>query len=51
MELIIQIISTVYNFLWGDLFTIPLPGGGSAGNAPADSDDFTPIDSDDDLPF
>ena len=31
MELIIQIISTVYNFLWGDLFTIPLPGGGSAG--------------------
>ena len=31
MELIIQLISTVYNFLWGDLFTIPLPGGGSAG--------------------
>ena len=31
MELIIQIISAVYNFLWGDLFTIPLPGGGSAG--------------------
>ena len=26
-------------------------GGGSAGNAPADSNDFTPIDSDDDLPF
>ena len=21
-------ISTVYNLLWGDLFTIPLPGGG-----------------------
>ena len=31
MELIIQIISAVYNFLWGDLFAIPLPGGGSAG--------------------
>lgn len=26
-------------------------GGGSAGKAPADSDDFTPIDSDGDLPF
>ena len=34
MELIIQIISAVYNFLWGDLFTIPLPGGNiSAGVA------------------
>ena len=31
MELIIQIISAVYNFLWGDLFTIPLPGGNSMG--------------------
>lgn len=26
-----EIISTIYNFLWGDLFTIPLPGGGSIG--------------------
>ena len=26
-----QIVSAVYNFLWGDLFTIPLPGGGSLG--------------------
>ena len=31
MEPIIQLISTVYGFLWGDLFYIPLPGGGSAG--------------------
>lgn len=31
MEYIIQIISTVYNLLWGDLFTLPLPGGGSVG--------------------
>ena len=30
MELIIQLISAVYNFLWGDLFTIPLPGGKKA---------------------
>ena len=26
-----QIISTLYNFLWGDLFTLPLPGGSSIG--------------------
>ena len=26
-----QFISTVYNFLWGDLFTLPLPGGNSIG--------------------
>ena len=26
-----QIISTVYNLLWGDLFHIPLPGGSSVG--------------------
>ena len=25
------IISTVYNFLWGDLITLPLPGGSSLG--------------------
>lgn len=25
------IITVVYNFLWGDLITIPLPGGGSLG--------------------
>ncbi len=31
MELIIQLISTVYQFLWGDLFTIPMPGGNSMG--------------------
>ena len=28
---IVQLIETVYNFLWGDLFQIPLPGGGSIG--------------------
>lgn len=26
-----QLITTVYNFLWGDLFLIPLPGGSSIG--------------------
>ena len=26
-----SIISSVYNLLWGDLFTIPLPGGSSIG--------------------
>ena len=28
---LMNIISAVYNLLWGDLITIPLPGGGSAG--------------------
>lgn len=26
-----SLISAIYNLLWGDLFTIPLPGGGSIG--------------------
>ncbi len=26
-----KLISTIYNFLWGDLFQIPLPNGGSIG--------------------
>ncbi len=26
-----QLITAVYNFLWGDLFTLPLPGGSSIG--------------------
>ncbi|MBR1972392.1 MAG: alanine:cation symporter family protein [Oscillospiraceae bacterium] len=26
-----SLISAVYNLLWGDLFTIPMPGGGSIG--------------------
>lgn len=26
-----QIITTIYNLLWGDLFSIPLPGGSSIG--------------------
>lgn len=26
-----EIITTIYNFLWGDLFAIPLPSGGSIG--------------------
>ena len=26
-----HIISTIYRFLWGDLFTLPLPGGNSVG--------------------
>lgn len=28
---IVQLIEATYNFLWGDLFQIPLPGGGSIG--------------------
>lgn len=31
MTHITKIISAVYNFLWGDLFSIPLPGGSSLG--------------------
>lgn len=31
MDIIKQCISVFYNFLWGDLITIPLPGGGSLG--------------------
>ena len=31
MESIIHIISAVYKFLWGDLITLPLPGGGAVG--------------------
>ena len=27
----VWLIETVYNLLWGDLFVIPLPGGGSLG--------------------
>ena len=30
MESIIHIISAVYKFLWGDLITLPLPGGSAA---------------------
>ena len=29
--MIIKLIETVYQFLWGDLIHIPLPGGGSLG--------------------
>ena len=31
MQTFLNIVSIVYNFLWGDLFSIPLPGGGSIG--------------------
>lgn len=31
MKILMSVISTVYNFLWGDLLTIPLPGGSSIG--------------------
>lgn len=31
MDMIVKIISSVYQFLWGDLITLPLPGGGSVG--------------------
>lgn len=29
--MIVKIIEAVYNFLWGDLITIPLSGGDSMG--------------------
>ncbi len=31
MDFIIKTIGAVYGFLWNDLFTIPLPGGGTLG--------------------
>jgi len=31
MDMIVKIISSVYQLLWGDLITLPLPGGGSVG--------------------
>lgn len=31
MNFIINLINTCYQFLWGDLVTLPLPGGGSLG--------------------
>ena len=26
-----KLLYTIYDFMWGDLITIPLPGGGSLG--------------------
>ena len=26
-----KLLYAIYNFMWGDLVTIPLPGGGSVG--------------------
>ncbi len=31
MDTTVKMISVVYQFLWGDLITLPLPGGGSLG--------------------
>ncbi len=31
MNILLKVISVMYNFLWGDLITIPLPGGSSIG--------------------
>ena len=31
MELFLTIVSRIYSLFWGDLFFIPLPGGGSIG--------------------
>ena len=31
MDILLKVISTVCGFLWGDLFTLPLPGGNSIG--------------------
>ena len=31
MEHIVNAITAAYNLLWGDLFVIPLPGGGALG--------------------
>ena len=30
-QIFLSMVSALYGFLWGDLFTIPLPGGGSIG--------------------
>ena len=30
-QAIVTAIESMYNFLWGDLFSIPLPGGSSLG--------------------
>ena len=29
MDLIVNAIEAVYKLLWGDLFVLPLPGGGT----------------------
>ena len=34
--MVITLIEKVYSFLWGDLFQIPLPGGGKCGNITSD---------------
>ena len=31
MKFIVNATTAVYNLLWGDLFTVPLPGGGTLG--------------------
>lgn len=31
MNFVVNTITAVYDLLWGDLFAIPLPGGGSLG--------------------
>ena len=31
LNCVIHLIQTVYQFMWGDLMTLPLPGGGSLG--------------------
>ena len=31
MQLFLNLVSKIYGLLWGDLFSIPLPGGGSIG--------------------
>lgn len=31
MQFFLSVVSRIYNFFWGDLFTLPLPGGGSIG--------------------
>ena len=33
-DFFMKLIHTVYNFLWGDLFTLPLPGGGGSVGIP-----------------
>lgn len=30
-DILLKIVSVIYNFFWGDLITIPLPGGSSIG--------------------
>ena len=31
VDIVVAVIEAVYSFLWDDLITVPLPGGGTIG--------------------